>query len=117
MKFTARLLIAATLLLAQLGGEPGGEDVDAVAKERPDALFVYPDPIQLMEDERIAQFALKRRLPTMNAYRESVDAGGLMSYGATTTTCSDWLRTRRLGSSRARRQVIYLSSRRLASSS
>ena len=56
--------------------------LDAVAKERPDALFVYPDPIQLMEDERIAQFALKRRLPTMYAYRESVDAGGLMSYGA-----------------------------------
>jgi len=56
--------------------------LDAVAKERPDALFIYPDPIQLMEDKRIAQFALKRRLPTMYAYRESVEAGGLMSYGA-----------------------------------
>jgi putative tryptophan/tyrosine transport system substrate-binding protein len=32
----------------------------------------------------IADFALKHRLPTMYAFREFVDAGGLMSYGANT---------------------------------
>jgi putative ABC transport system substrate-binding protein len=32
--------------------------------------------------ERIAEFALKHRLPTMHAFRDFVDAGGLMSYGA-----------------------------------
>jgi putative ABC transport system substrate-binding protein len=58
--------------------------LDAVAKERPDALFVYPDPISLLERRQIAEFALKQRLPTMNAFREFVDAGGLMSYGANT---------------------------------
>jgi putative ABC transport system substrate-binding protein len=56
--------------------------LDVVAKERPHALFVYPDPIQGIEEERIAQFAIKNRLPTMYAFRDSVDAGGLMSYGA-----------------------------------
>jgi putative ABC transport system substrate-binding protein len=56
--------------------------LDAVAKERPDALFVYPDPIAIMESHRIAQFALKQRLPSMYAYRYFVDDGGLMSYGA-----------------------------------
>ena len=56
--------------------------LDVVAAERPHALFVYPDPIHMMEEERIAQFAIKNRLPTMYAFRESADAGGLMSYGA-----------------------------------
>jgi len=53
-----------------------------IAKERPDALFIYPDPIGNAERRQIAEFALKQRLPTMHAYREFVDAGGLMSYGA-----------------------------------
>jgi len=55
-----------------------------VAKERPDALFVYPDPISWTERAGIAEFALRQRLPTMYAFREYVDAGGLMSYGANT---------------------------------
>jgi putative tryptophan/tyrosine transport system substrate-binding protein len=58
------------------------KSLDAVAKERPDALFVYPDPLSIMESRRIAQFALKQRLPSMYAYRYFVDDGGLMSYGA-----------------------------------
>ena len=37
-----------------------------------------------MEGEQIADFALKHRLPTMYAFREFVDAGGLMSYGSNT---------------------------------
>jgi putative ABC transport system substrate-binding protein len=45
-------------------------------------LFVYPDPIALTERARLAEFALRQRLPTMYAFREYVDAGGLMSYGA-----------------------------------
>ena len=32
--------------------------------------------------KRIADFALKSRLPSVYQTRESVDAGGLMSYGA-----------------------------------
>ena len=32
--------------------------------------------------KRIASFALKSRLPSTYAYREDVDAGGLMYYGA-----------------------------------
>jgi len=58
-----------------------------IAKERPDALFVHPDvflssgprPLQL------AEFAIKARLPMINAFRIFTDAGGLMSYGATTS--------------------------------
>jgi putative ABC transport system substrate-binding protein len=35
--------------------------------------------------KRIADFALKSRLPSMYTNREYVDAGGLMSYGADLT--------------------------------
>jgi putative ABC transport system substrate-binding protein len=35
--------------------------------------------------KRIADFALKSRLPAMYSVREAVDAGGLMSYDADTT--------------------------------
>ena len=41
-----------------------------------------PTPSPITERERIAEFALKQRLPTMYAFREFVDAGGLISYGA-----------------------------------
>jgi putative ABC transport system substrate-binding protein len=56
--------------------------LSAVAKEDPDALFVYPDAISLAYRKQIAEFAVTNRLPTMFAFRAFVDAGGLMSYGA-----------------------------------
>jgi putative tryptophan/tyrosine transport system substrate-binding protein len=56
-----------------------------IAKERPDALFVYPDIVLSSHPrpQQLADFAIKARLPTMHAFRFFVDAGGLMSYGAT----------------------------------
>jgi putative ABC transport system substrate-binding protein len=59
-----------------------GTALSAVAKEHPDALFVYPDPILIAQRKQIAEFAVTNRLPTMFAFREFVDAGGLMSYGS-----------------------------------
>lgn len=56
--------------------------LSAVAGERTDALFVYPNPLFFAWRDQLAEFALKHRLPTMHAFREFVDAGGLMSYGA-----------------------------------
>jgi putative ABC transport system substrate-binding protein len=56
-----------------------------IAKERPDALFVYPDVVlsSYPRPQQLADFAIKAHLPTMHAFRFFVDAGGLMSYGAT----------------------------------
>jgi len=56
-----------------------------VAKEHPDALFVYPDVVlsSFPRPQQLAEFAIKAHLPTMHAFRFFVDAGGLMSYGAT----------------------------------
>jgi len=62
-------------------------ELTMIAKERPDALFVYPDVVLSSHPRprQIAEFAIKAHLPTMHAFRFYVDAGGLMSYGATQT--------------------------------
>src|SRR5499426_14708 len=55
----------------------------ALNKERPDGLYVHGGgPVITANRKRIASFASKSRLPSMHVSKESVDAGGLMSYGA-----------------------------------
>ena len=54
----------------------------AMGKQRPDGLYVSGGPLMAANRKRIADFALKSRLPSMHGSREAVDAGGLMSYGA-----------------------------------
>ena len=55
----------------------------AMNKQRPDGLYVPGGgPLMSTNQKRIADFALKSRLPSMYQHREAVDAGGLMSYGA-----------------------------------
>ncbi len=48
-----------------------------------DALFASPDAGLLLDGlrGRIADLAIKNRLPTIYAWREGVDTGGLLSYG------------------------------------
>jgi putative ABC transport system substrate-binding protein len=52
-----------------------------IAKERPDALLVLADRLLLHHRARLMDFAIQHRLPGVYAYRELVEAGGLMSYG------------------------------------
>ena len=54
----------------------------ALNKQRPDGLYVSGGPLMGANGKRIADFALKSRLPSMYSSREAVDVGGLMSYGA-----------------------------------
>jgi ABC-type uncharacterized transport system substrate-binding protein len=55
----------------------------ALNKQRPDGLYVHPSgPLMFANGKRIADFALKSRLPSMSNNSEAVDAGGLMSYDA-----------------------------------
>jgi putative ABC transport system substrate-binding protein len=54
----------------------------ALNKERPDGLYVLQSTLMNTNAKRIADFALKSRLPAMYQRREPVDAGGLMYYGA-----------------------------------
>ena len=50
-------------------------------KGHADALYVCADPLSLANRNQIATLAQGARLPTTYAFREFVDAGGLMSYG------------------------------------
>jgi putative ABC transport system substrate-binding protein len=54
----------------------------AASKGRAQALLVLRNPLTGIHHARIAELAVKSRLPTMYADREFVEAGGLMSYGA-----------------------------------
>jgi putative tryptophan/tyrosine transport system substrate-binding protein len=56
------------------------QTLDAL-RGRADALYVCTDPLLTTNRNQIANLALTVRLPTMLAYREYVEAGGLMSYG------------------------------------
>jgi len=49
---------------------------------RAEALYVVLDPLTNTNRVRINTLALAARLPTMHGFREFVEAGGLMSYGA-----------------------------------
>jgi putative ABC transport system substrate-binding protein len=60
-------------------------DIDAAfatfARERPDALFVSPDPFFTVRRVQLATLAARHAIPTSFPAREPVDAGGLISYG------------------------------------
>jgi putative ABC transport system substrate-binding protein len=74
-----------TLQEAQVGAaEELLPELTVIEKERPDALYVYPDIVlsSYPRPQQLAEFALKARLPMMNAFRFFADAGGLMTYGA-----------------------------------
>jgi putative ABC transport system substrate-binding protein len=62
------------------------DDFDRVfgtmGKQRPDGLYVPFGTLMRDNRKRIADFALKSRLPSVFNTRAGVDAGGLMSYGA-----------------------------------
>jgi putative tryptophan/tyrosine transport system substrate-binding protein len=53
-----------------------------VTKERAGALLILPDVIFLSQRTQMAEFATKRRLPSVYGVGEYAEAGGLMAYGA-----------------------------------
>jgi putative ABC transport system substrate-binding protein len=61
------------------------EDLDGafaeIRTERPDALFILADRVFLHNRQRLVDFTKEQRLPSVNAYKELVEVGGLMSYG------------------------------------
>ena len=69
----------------QLVGVQAAEEFDnafaAIVRERAGALTVLADRLFLHNRDRIVEFTTKRRLTTVYAYVELVEAGGLMSLG------------------------------------
>jgi putative ABC transport system substrate-binding protein len=52
-----------------------------IGRERPDALFVASSSENYAQRRLIVDFATSKRLPNIHAFRESVEDGGLISYG------------------------------------
>jgi putative ABC transport system substrate-binding protein len=54
----------------------------ALVREQADLLFVAPDPFFLTRRDQLASLAVRHMLPATYGLRPYVEAGGLMSYGA-----------------------------------
>ena len=52
-----------------------------ISARHPGGLVIMQDPIMLALSRQLAEFSIQNRLPASHAYRQFVDAGGLMSYG------------------------------------
>ena len=57
----------------------------AMRRERADAVIIPADAFFLGQRRQITELAARSRLPSMFAFREEVEAGGLMSYGQNLT--------------------------------
>jgi ABC-type uncharacterized transport system substrate-binding protein len=77
---TARSLHVRLQQVEAKGPEEFDSAFAAMARERADALLVTGTPTFLAHRARLAELAIKGRLPTMLSFRESVEAGGLMAY-------------------------------------
>ncbi|MBR1237554.1 ABC transporter substrate-binding protein [Bradyrhizobium sp. AUGA SZCCT0182] len=76
----ARLNVEANILEIQTA-----DDIDAAMATltgETDALYVYSEPLTNANKAKIIKVATAARIPTIFGFREFVDAGGLISYGA-----------------------------------
>jgi putative ABC transport system substrate-binding protein len=53
----------------------------AMSQERVGAVLVVAAPVTFAQRARLAELALRHRLPTIFLYKQNAEAGGLMSYG------------------------------------
>jgi putative ABC transport system substrate-binding protein len=54
---------------------------EAIIKDNAQALIMFPENVTLGHRQQIAAFAGQHRLPSVFAWKEYVEAGGLMAYG------------------------------------
>jgi ABC-type uncharacterized transport system substrate-binding protein len=81
VKVAARSLGVQLQLLEARGATEFDGAFAAMAKERVGALLAVADSMFLLHGARLADLAARSRLPAAYGYRETVEAGGLMSYG------------------------------------
>jgi putative ABC transport system substrate-binding protein len=75
-------LLRAKLVVAEVRGRDYERAFATMTRERADALCVVASAILNPDRMQIIELASRHRLPAIYQWREHVDAGGLMSYGA-----------------------------------
>ncbi len=80
MEIAARKLNVALLTFHARGPADLDDAFAAIAKESVDALAVIEDAVLIPNNKRIAELAVKQRLPSIS-FVEYADAGGLFGYG------------------------------------
>jgi putative ABC transport system substrate-binding protein len=81
----ARTLGVQLQLVEVRGPDEFDHAFSTMARERADALIVFASVMLFREGRRIATLAAKNRVPSMFNNRESVELGGLISYGVSLT--------------------------------
>ena len=78
---TAAQALGVTLVLAEFTPHQYTDAFARISRARAEALFVGPSPPAYADRGLIVDFATRTRLPSTFRNRESVELGGLMSYG------------------------------------
>jgi putative ABC transport system substrate-binding protein len=108
-------------LQIQIINTSNSREIDAAfatfAHERPDALFVSPDPFFRSRRMQVIHLATRLAIPATYALRDYAEAGGLMSYGEPDRCVSPSRHLYRAYPQRARSPQTCRSYRRASSSS
>jgi putative tryptophan/tyrosine transport system substrate-binding protein len=73
--------LGVTLVLAEFTPHQYSDAFARISRARAEALFVSRASVAYADRALIVDFATRARLPSMFVFRESVELGGLMSYG------------------------------------
>ena len=82
LKETARASGVELQVLSARGPDDFDGAFTAMAKARAGALIMLPSPMFYVNYRRVVDLAAQYRLPTIYVFREAVEVGGLMCYGA-----------------------------------
>ena len=78
----ARALRMQLQLVGAGGPDDFGKAFSAMSRDHADALVVFPSPMLYLEYRSIVNLVAQNRLPAVYPWREAVDVGGLIAYGA-----------------------------------
>jgi len=78
---TAAQALGLTLVLAEFPSRQYADAFRQVTRARAEAVFVSPSLLAFADRALVVDLATRARVPTMFAYRQQVELGGLMSYG------------------------------------
>ena len=78
----ARTLSVQLQLVGVSSPDDFGKAFSAISRDHSEGVIVFPSPMLYLEHRNIVDQVARNRLPAVYPWREAVDAGGLVAYGA-----------------------------------